>query len=271
MGRDARAEVKQKALLYINSDTNGRGFLFAGGTHDFEHFVNLVADDVTDPETAVSIAKRLRARMEVAGAKKGASDEAKADAKISIDPNKDFPLQALGSGSDYSAFLEHLGVPALDIGFQGEGSNDGVYHSRYDTFEHFERFGDPGLVYTALLAKTVGRLVLRAADAELPVEQAGNFAEAVSRYLEQVKKLETDKHNEADMQAKMLAGNAFQLAADPAKSNGVPTALQQVPSIDFSRWMRQSSGSAPVPRPMMRHSRTMARAWHSRRACTSRV
>ena len=183
------AELKQKAVLYVNSDTNGRGFLIAGGTHDFEHFVNLVADDVADPETAVSIAKRLRARMEVEGTKKGATDEAKADAKIAIDPNKDFPIQALGSGSDYSAFLEHLGVPTLNIGFREEGSNDGVYHSRYDTFEHFERFGDPGLVYTALLAKTVGRLVLRAADADLPVEQASDFAETISRYLEQVKKL----------------------------------------------------------------------------------
>jgi N-acetylated-alpha-linked acidic dipeptidase len=227
------AELKQKAILYVNSDTNGRGFLFAGGNHDFEHFVNLVADDVADPETAVSIAKRLRAKMAVDGTKKGATDEAKADARVAIDPSRDFPIQALGSGSDYSAFLEHLGVPALDIGFGEEGSNGGVYHSRYDTFEHFERFGDPGLVYTALLAKTVGRLVLRAADADLPVQQAGDFADRVSGYLEQVKKLEADKRNAAIMQSKMLAGNAFGLAADPTKTSGAPTALLSVPPIDL--------------------------------------
>ena len=150
-----------------------------------------------------------------------------------IDPGKDFPLEALGSGSDYSAFLEHLGVPALNIEFAGEGSNGGVYHSRYDTFEHFERFGDPGLVYTALLAKTVGHLVLRAAEADLPVQQAGDFAAAVSRYLEQVKKLEKDKRDAADMQAKMLVAHAFQLEADPTKSSGVPTALRAVPPIDL--------------------------------------
>ena len=227
-------ELKQKAVLYINSDTNGRGFLRSGGSHDLEHLVNLIADGITDPETGTSIAQRLRAKMEVDGTRKGATEEEKADAKIAIDPGKDFPLGALGSGSDYSAFLEHLGVPALNIEFGEEGSNGGVYHSRYDTFEHFERFGDPGLVYTALLAKTIGHLVLRAAEADVPIQQAGNFAGTVSRYLEQVKKLEKDKRDAADMQAKMLATHAFQLAADPTKSSGVPTALETVPPIDLT-------------------------------------
>ncbi len=195
--------------------------------------MNLVGEDVTDPETGVSIAKRLRAKLEVDATKPGASEEAKAQAKIASDPGKDFPIQALGSGSDYSAFLEHLGVPSLDVEFGGEGSNGGVYHSRYDTFEHFERFGDPGLVYTALLAKTIGRLVLRAADTGLPVQQAGDFADTVSRYLAHVQKLEKDKREAADGQAKTLAARAFELASDPTRSSGVPTALKPVPPIDL--------------------------------------
>jgi N-acetylated-alpha-linked acidic dipeptidase len=227
------AELKQNAILYINSDTNARGFLRAGGSHDLEHFVNLVADGIADPETGASIAERLRARLELDGTKKGATDVAKAAARIAIDPSRDFPLEALGSGSDYSAFLEHLGVPALDIEFGEEGSNGGVYHSRYDTFEHFDRFGDPGLVYTALLAKTIGHLMLRAADADVPIQQAADFADTVSRYLEEVKKLEKDKRDAADMQAKMLVARAFQLAADPTKSSGAPTALKSVPPIDL--------------------------------------
>ena len=83
-----------------------------------------------------------------------AEDRAKADAKIAADPDQDFPIEPLGSGSDFSAFLDHLGVPALDVGFGGEGEASGVYHSRYDTFEHHSRFVDPGFVYDALLAKT---------------------------------------------------------------------------------------------------------------------
>jgi N-acetylated-alpha-linked acidic dipeptidase len=227
------AELKQKTVLYVNSDTNGRGFLSAGGNHDFEHFVNLVADEIIDPETKTSIAKRLRAKMQVDGLARGASEETRADATQAGDPHRDFPIQALGSGSDYSAFLEHLGLPTLDIGFGEEGSSGGVYHSRYDTYEHFTRFGDPGLVYTALLAKTVGRLVLRAADADLPVQQAGDFAETVAVYLDRVKKLESEKRSAASTQARMLTDSAFVLAADPTQSSGIPIALQPVPPIDL--------------------------------------
>jgi len=227
------AELRQKSVLYINSDNNDRGILSAGGNHDFEHFVNSVADDVIDPETQVPVSRRVRAKMAVDGSAAGASEEARANAKLALDPHRDFPLHALGSGSDYSAFLEHLGVPAINIGFGGEGGSRGVYHSRYDTFEHFERFGDPGLVYTSLLAKTAGRMVLRAADAQLPLQQAGNFAETVSGYLDSVKKLETAKRAAAATQAKMLADDAFLLAADPSQSRGAPTALQPVPPIDL--------------------------------------
>jgi len=227
------AELKQKAALYINSDNNDRGFLSAGGNHDLEHFVNLVANDVIDPETNVSVASRLRAKMEVDGAANGAGEEAKINGKIALDSNRDFPIQALGSGSDYSAFLEHLGVPSLNLAYTGEGNSRGVYHSRYDTFEHFVRFGDPGLVYTALLAKTAGRLVLRAADTDLPVQRARGFADKVAHYLESVKKLETDQRNAASTQAKMLTAKAFDLTADPTQSSGRPVTLIDVPSIDL--------------------------------------
>src|ERR1700712_5197584 len=120
-----------------------------------------------------------------------AKPDAKLDAKIAADPNQDFPLEALGSGSDYTAFVQHLGVPSLNLGFGGEGESGGVYHSRYDTYEHHSRFVDPGFVYDALLARTVGRLVLRVSQAGLPVQQASDFAERVSGYLEELKKLET--------------------------------------------------------------------------------
>ena len=161
-------ELKKKAVLYINSDGNERGFLGMGGSQDFQHLVNQVAADVIDPETGVSIGQRLRAKMRVAALDPDAKEQVKAEAKIAADPDKDFPIEPLGSGSDFSSFIDHLGVPALDVGFYGEGDNAGVYHSRYDTFEHHSRFVDPGFVYDALLAKTVGRMVLRAAQADLP-------------------------------------------------------------------------------------------------------
>ena len=226
-------ELKQKAILYINSDGNGRGFLGAGGNHDMEHFFNLVADDVTDPETHVSIAERRRAALRVAALSPSAKEEARAEAKLAADPAKDFPIEALGSGSDFSSFMQHLGLPVLDVEFGEEGDAGGVYHSRYDTFEHHSTWVDPGFVYDTLLAKTVGHAVLRAADSELPLQQAGDFADTIATYVTQVKKLADDKREAADIQAKLLADHAFALTADPTKTSGTPTALQPVPKFDF--------------------------------------
>jgi N-acetylated-alpha-linked acidic dipeptidase len=229
------SELKKKVLLYINSDTNGRGFLSVGGNHDFQHLVNEVAAGVIDPETAVPIGERLRAKMRIDALEPDAKEHVKAEAKIAADPDKDFPIEALGSGSDYASFLLHLGVPVLDVGFGDEGDSRGVYHSRYDTFEHHSRFVDPGFVYDALLAKTIGRLVLRVVETSVPVQRASDFADTVSDYLDEVKKLADAKREKAETQAKLLRDRAFQLAADPTKSSGLPTALDRVPHIEFAQ------------------------------------
>jgi N-acetylated-alpha-linked acidic dipeptidase len=228
------SELKKNAVLYVNSDTNGRGFLALAGSHDFQHLVNQVAGDVVDPETGVSIGQRLRAKMRIAALEPDAKQHVKDEAKIAAEPDKDFPIEALGSGSDFSSFIDHLGVPSLDIAFGEEGDSRGVYHSRYDTFEHHSRFVDPGFVYDALLAKTAGRLMLRVADADLPVQRTSDLAEAVSDYLEEVEKLADDERDQAETQAGLLTDRAFQLAADPTKSSGLPTPLDRVPHIEFA-------------------------------------
>ncbi len=227
-------ELKKKVVLYINSDSNERGFLEVGGSSDFQHLVNQVAADVVDPETGVSIGQRLRAKMRIAALAPTATEQVRNDAKIVADPDKDFPIAALGSGSDFSAFLDHLGLPALDVAFGEEGHSSGVYHSRYDTFEHHSRFVDPGFVYDAMLARTVGRIVLRVADSQVPVQNASDFANAVSDYLDQVKKLSADQRQEADTQAELLRDRAFQLASDPTKPSGLPTVLDRVPHLEFA-------------------------------------
>jgi N-acetylated-alpha-linked acidic dipeptidase len=207
------AELKKKALIYINSDLNGRGFLNAGGNHDFQHLVNQVAADVIDPETGVSVGQRLRAKVRVDALEPDAKERQKALAKVAADPSKDFLIEPLGSGSDYSSFLQHLGVPVLDVSYGEEGNSHGVYHSRYDTFEHHSRFVDPGFVYDAVLAKTTGRMVLRVAESDAPVQRTTSFADAVSTYLDEVKKLADTKREEAETQASMLRDQVFQLAA----------------------------------------------------------
>ncbi len=227
-------ELKKKALVYINSDGNGRGFFRAEGSHDFQHFVNEVSADVKDPETGVSVRDRARARIQVAAGEAGANEETKATAKIVADPAKDTPLGALGSGSDYSAYLQHLGLASIDFAYGGEGESGGVYHSLYDDYEHHSRFVDPGFAYDAALAKTVGRAVLRLADTDLPVQRYGDFADTVATYLDQVKKLDTAKREEAQTQAKLLASNAYALAADPTKAHANPAPLAPSPKLDFA-------------------------------------
>jgi N-acetylated-alpha-linked acidic dipeptidase len=227
-------DLKKHAVLYINSDTNTRGILSAGGSGDFTHLVNQVAARVTDPETGVSIGTRLRAKLRVEGAAKDATPQAVADAKLAANPNRDFPIEALGSGSDFSSFLQHLGLPALDVSFAGEGEAGGVYHSAYDTFEHHSRFVDPGFVYDALLAKTIGRLVLQAANDPLPQQRAADFADEIATYLAEVKKLADTERQEQDSQEALLHDHAFTLAADPTKPNAPPKPLTAVPYLEFA-------------------------------------
>ncbi len=158
----------------------------------------------------------------------------KAQAKAAADPSRDMPIDALGSGSDYSSFLQHIGLATLDVGYGGEGSSGGVYHSAYDTWEHHSRFVDPGFAYAGALAKTGGRLVLRMADADLPPQRYTNFADTVGGYLDEVKKLADAKRETQVTQARLLAAGAYKLADDPTETHGPPTPLKPVPYFNFA-------------------------------------
>jgi N-acetylated-alpha-linked acidic dipeptidase len=228
-------ELKQKAVLYINSDNNARGILAVGGSQDAEHLVDGVARGLTDPETGASVEARMRAKARLDALSPDARDKDhnKAIARMAADPARDMPIQALGSGSDYSSFLQHLGVPTMDVRYDDEGDSSGVYHSRYDTFEHHSRFVDPGFVYDALLARTVGHLVLRAADSDLPFQRAGDFADEVAQDLTEIKKTAGDMREAAATQAGLLRDNDYALAADPTKPHANPAPLLPVPPFDF--------------------------------------
>lgn len=226
-------ELQDKAVLYLNTDGNGRGFLDAGGSHSLQRLVNQVAGGVTDPETGVSVRDRLRARMMLEGADKDAKPEAKADAELAA-KGGDLPIGALGSGSDYSAFLEHLGIASLNIGFGGEEDQEGVYHSRYDTFEHYVRFGDPDFAYGVALSKVVGHVVLRMADADLLPLRFGDFGDTLGRYVDELHKLVDDTRKDTAQQHRLLDMRAYALTADPTRPVGPPERDSDVPEIDLA-------------------------------------
>ncbi|HET9031974.1 MAG TPA: transferrin receptor-like dimerization domain-containing protein [Dokdonella sp.] len=225
-------ELKQKAVLYLNSDTNSRGFLGAEGSHSLQHLVNQVAAEVRDPQTGVSVDQRLRAAIQV-DAFENPNPESQRVAKLAAN-GSDLPIGGMGSGSDYSAFLQHVGIASLNIGYGGEDEQGGVYHSVYDSFDHYERFGDPGFVYGVALSQTAGRIVLRAANAEVLPMRFGDFAETVARYADEVHKLADSERERTNALASLLDSGAFKLAADPSKVLLPPAREDNVPYIDFA-------------------------------------
>jgi N-acetylated-alpha-linked acidic dipeptidase len=226
-------ELRRKAVLYLNSDTNSRGFLGAGGSHSLQRLVNDVAAGVKDPETGVTSEERLRAKTLVDGHEKGASDSDKKDAKMAA-AGGDLPIEALGSGSDFTPFLQHLGVTTLSIEYGGESDQAGVYHSLYDSFDHYVRFGDPGFVYGIAEAQTVGHVILRVAEADvLPLQFAG-FAQAVAGYVGELHELTDQKRKSTEELGKLLDQNAFTLAADPTRPVSPPERDPDVPYLDLA-------------------------------------
>jgi N-acetylated-alpha-linked acidic dipeptidase len=229
---DHADELRRKGVIYINTDGNGRGDLQVEGDHSFQHLVNAVAADVRDPESGATAAERLRAKILSAGYDNNTSlDDPEVAAASS---GVDIPIGPLGSGSDYTAFYHHLGLPALNVGYGGESESAGVYHSVYDSYDHFTRFDDPGLKYGAALSKTVGRLVLRIADADTVPQRFGDFANTVDRYLQDVKKLADARRNGDRLRERMEREGDFRIAMDPLKPVGAPETKAFTPHIELA-------------------------------------
>ncbi|HKP84524.1 MAG TPA: transferrin receptor-like dimerization domain-containing protein, partial [Blastocatellia bacterium] len=173
-------ELKQKAVVYLNSDSTGKGRLGAGGSHSLERFVNEVARDIDQPQSAKSVLETMRDnRMEQAR-----TDELKKELR----ERADLRIGALGSGSDYTPFLQHLGIASLNTGFGGEGGG-GVYHSAYDSFYWYTKFSDGTFEYGRALAQTNGTILMRLANADVLPFEFTNLAETVGRYVGEIEKL----------------------------------------------------------------------------------
>lgn len=217
-------ELKNKAAVYINSDTNGRGFLGVGGSHTLEKFVNEVSRDVIDPQTKISVGMRWRAADLVYG-----SPNAKKEAR----ERTDLRIDALGSGSDYTPFLQHLGIASLNLGYGGEDGG-GSYHSVYDSFDHYTRFGDPNFDYGIALAQTAGRMTLRLADADVLPFEFTNFADTISGYFTEITKLTNQMREDTNTMNKMISDGTLKVVQDPTETYVIPKQKQEVPAINFA-------------------------------------
>lgn len=213
-------DMRSKGVFYLNTDGNGRGMLGAGGSHSLERFVTEVANEIIDPETKATVAQRLRAAQVVGG---------NAEARS----RKDLRLEALGSGSDFTPFLQHAGVPTLNVGFGGEDEG-GIYHSIYDSFEWYTRFSDTNFEYGRALSQLVGTMIMRVANADLLPAEFGNLHETTRRYLNEVTALRETTAKAIEELNRQIADGAFALANDPRDPRKAPQPLPAAPHLNFS-------------------------------------
>ena len=217
--------LQKNAVVYINSDANGRGFLGAQGSHALEGMVDEVAKNITDPQTNVSVYERAKA-IDIATASTPLL------AKGMMDKNN-IKLEAMGSGSDFSPFLQHLGIPSLNFGFGGE-NNNGVYHSIYDSYDNYTRFIDPGFYYGAALSKMAGHTCLRMLNAGILPFDFRILFKQVKIYLSELQTLLSDQRENTAIQNEIIRKKYLVIAADSAHPFFPAAEKPEVPYIDFS-------------------------------------
>jgi N-acetylated-alpha-linked acidic dipeptidase len=252
---DHMMELQQKTVAYINTDASARGFLGVEGSHALENMVTEISKEVKDPQTGVSVFERARAQKAVTAANAKAKKEA-------LSKNT-YPLGAMGSGSDYSSFIQHAGIPALNIGFGGE-DDGGEYHSIYDSYDMFVRFKDPGFVYGAALAKTAGRAALRMADADLLPFDFRSLTHTVQGYVKELISKTEEMRESTATENELITTKAYELAQDRREKMKLPVPKPEVPYLDFSplqnalillernsnalaiRWQQQLASATPT-------------------------
>jgi N-acetylated-alpha-linked acidic dipeptidase len=217
-------ELRRHAVAYLNTDGNGRGFLYAGGSHTLEPFINEVARDVTDPQKRIPVRERARARR---------ITEGDADERREARERTDLRIDALGSGSDYTPFLQHLGVATLNLSFGGE-NDGGSYHSVYDSFDHYERFGDRDFAYGLALAQVTGRAVLRLANADTLPLSFDALTDTVAVYVREVTRLADETREEIAERNRRLDERTFDAVSDPTLAFVAPAREAPAPHLNFA-------------------------------------
>ena len=218
-------ELRRHAVAYVNSDGNGRGYLSMGGSHTLQSFINGVAREVTDPESEVSVVRREQLRRIARATTPEAREELRGRTDLTID--------ALGSGTDYTAFLDHLGIATLDLAYGGEDEG-GIYHSIYDDFYWYERFSDTDFVYGRALAQTVSTAVVRLAGAEILPFDFEALAQTVRGYVKELKALLENRQMEIRERNLQIEEGLFQATFDPRRPTVPPQKEEVPPHLNFA-------------------------------------
>jgi N-acetylated-alpha-linked acidic dipeptidase len=222
---DHAAELQQKAVVYINTDGYGRGFLDAGGSQALEPAFTAISKSVMDPQTNVTVFERKHFRDIVTATS--------AKEKKELMEKTLFVLPALGSGSDFSPFAQHIGVPSINLGFGGE-DNGGEYHSIYDSYDFYKRFKDPGFVYGVALAKTAGRTTLRFADAEILPFDFRNLQTTINAYVKEIIAMADEMRENTVLENKLINEKYYAVANRADAPLLAPAVKTEVPFLNFA-------------------------------------
>jgi len=218
-------ELQKHAAVYINTDGNDRGVLNMEGSHSLEQFINGVARDIKDPEAGMTVWQRMQL-TKIAEAKS-------ADERKELRQRPDLRIDALGSGTDFTAFIDHLGIATLNLGYGGE-DEQGIYHSIYDDFYWYTHFSDTNFVFGRALAQTIGTSVMRLADADVLPFDFVDFADTVQKYTKDLEKLLTDKQEEIRDRKQELEEGVFKATFDPRRPSVAPEKEEVPPHLNFA-------------------------------------
>src|SRR6202042_1203290 len=195
------------AAAYFNMDVGVSGKKFgASAEPTLKEFIREISKAVPSPQGGTVYDEWKRSMRPKEDFRPGENSRTPA-----AEVTGDVPVGDLGSGSDYSVFLQHLGVPSTDIGSTGPY---GVYHSAFDNFAWFKKFGDPDFLYEQQMARVYGLEALRMADADVLPYDYEEYGKEIVAYLDAAHKRAEDKFGEHafDFHGVDAAAHRFQAA-----------------------------------------------------------
>lgn len=218
-------ELLRHAVAYFNSDENDRGYWWAGGSHILEKFLNQVAREVPDPEKNISVWERKK----LYDIEHATTEEKREEVRS----RTDLRIGALGDGSDYAPFLDHLGIASVNVEFGGEENGD-AYHSIYDDYYWYSHFGDPKFEYERAESEVMGTAVMRLANADLLPFDFTDFADTIEMYLHNIEKKLKAEQDEARERRRENQEGAYTATSDPEQPLLPPAIPEMPPYINFA-------------------------------------
>jgi N-acetylated-alpha-linked acidic dipeptidase len=201
-------ELRAKAAVYVNRDAGAGGLNFnSSAVHSLTPFVHELAQSIRPAGESKTLYEAWLARVREQAPKQEGQPP---PAETITTP----PVGALGSGSDYTAFLDHVGITSLDMGLNGTGG-DGTYHSTYDNPSWFKKYIDPQFKYSVLAAQVTGVALLRLVDAEVLPFDYESYGRQILEYVNEIEQQATKASTpEAKNDAKKIDFRGLKAAAE---------------------------------------------------------